>query len=150
MPPAVTILGFTGGELAAGVAIFVVTLLSSLAICVLVIARLPADYFVGAEPPPPPPGPPWKRIGRVAGKNLLGAVLVLLGAAMSVPGVPGQGVLTMLCGLMLLDIPGKRRLEQRVVRSPRVLRTLNRVRARFQRDPLLPPSGAIGGASLRA
>jgi hypothetical protein len=33
---------------------------------------------------------------------------------MSVPGVPGQGLLTILLGVMLLDFPGRRSLELKV------------------------------------
>jgi hypothetical protein len=55
---------------------------------------------------------------------------------MAVPGIPGQGVLTMIVGLTLLDFPGKRGLECRLIGRPRILRTINRLRARFGRPPL--------------
>ena len=70
-------------------------------------------------------------------KNLLGLVLVGLGVVMSLPGVPGQGVLTILLGVMLLDFPGKRRLELMLVSRPRVFRAINRLRARFDKPPLI-------------
>jgi len=44
-------------------------------------------------------------------RNAIGAVLVMLGVAMSLPGVRGQGLLTILVGLMLVDFPGKRTLQ---------------------------------------
>ncbi|HYG08570.1 MAG TPA: hypothetical protein VD835_01220, partial [Pyrinomonadaceae bacterium] len=62
--------------------------------------------------------------------------LVLFGVLMSLPGVPGQGVLTILMGVMLLDFPGKRRLELKLVSRPNVLRAINRIRQRFDRPPL--------------
>jgi hypothetical protein len=68
---------------------------------------------------------------------LLGAFLVLLGIVLSLPGVPGQGVLTILLGVMLLDFPGKRGLELKLVSRPKVLNTINRIRHRFDRPPLL-------------
>jgi hypothetical protein len=71
------------------------------------------------------------------GKNLLGLVLVLLGAIMALPGVPGQGLLTMIIGMTILDFPGKRRLEVRFLHRPRILGALNRLRARFGRQPLV-------------
>ena len=37
---------------------------------------------------------------------------------------------------LLLDIPGKRRLEQRLVRQPRVLNAISRLRTRYRRGPL--------------
>jgi hypothetical protein len=55
---------------------------------------------------------------------------------MSLPGVPGQGVLTILLGIMLLDFPGKRGLEASIVRRPRVLHAINSVRGRFDKPPL--------------
>ncbi len=69
-------------------------------------------------------------------KNLAGLVLVLLGGVLSVPGVPGQGLLTLVIGLLLLDLPGKRRLERRLLSRPRVYAAVNRLRARFGREPL--------------
>ena len=62
--------------------------------------------------------------------------LIALGAVLSLPGVPGQGVLTILIGLILVDFPGKHRLMRRLLTRPGVIETLNRVRAYFGRPPL--------------
>ena len=70
------------------------------------------------------------------GKNVAGVVLVLLGLVMALPGIPGQGVLTMIVGLTLIDFPGKRGLERRLIGRPHILRAINRLRARFDRAPL--------------
>jgi hypothetical protein len=70
-------------------------------------------------------------------KNVFGLLLLVLGIIMAFPGVPGQGVLTILLGLMLLDFPGKRQLEYRIVSRPKVLRAINRLRARFGRPPMV-------------
>jgi hypothetical protein len=56
---------------------------------------------------------------------------------MSIPGVPGQGILTILLGIMLLDFPGKRDLEHRLVSQPRVLNTINKLRHKFSKDNLV-------------
>ncbi|MEM9703446.1 MAG: PGPGW domain-containing protein [Planctomycetota bacterium] len=103
-------------------------------------ARIPADYFVGRRRPQPVS----RRTGRPRSaaavvslfflKNLLGATLVLAGIAMLV--LPGQGVLTILAGLMLTDLPGKRRLERAIVGRPLVLRALNALRRRRGVEPL--------------
>ena len=81
-------------------------------------------------------------LAAIIGKNLLGVVLIVAGLLLSLPGVPGQGVLTMLVGLLLLDIPGKRRFELALVRRKTVHRVINKLRARFDRAPLLvePPA----------
>jgi hypothetical protein len=113
-------------------AIMGVTLLAVVA----VIAALPADYYQEGVP-----GARQRRglvslVLRLA-KNLLGAVLVVVGILLSLPGVPGQGLLTILIGLMLLEFPGKRSLERRLLARPRVLETMNRIRARLGRPPLV-------------
>jgi len=43
-------------------------------------------------------------------KNLLGVLLFMLGLIMLV--TPGQGILTLLFGLMLMNFPGKYRVER--------------------------------------
>ncbi|REJ76825.1 MAG: hypothetical protein DWQ29_15470 [Planctomycetota bacterium] len=72
-------------------------------------------------------------------KNLLGVFLVLAGLAMSVPAVPGQGLLTILIGITLLDLPGKRKMELAIVRRKRVLRAINWIRAKAGRAALEIP-----------
>ncbi len=61
-------------------------------------------------------------------KNLIGVGIVLAGGAFLVLGIPGQAVVTILLGVMLLDFPGKVRLERRLVRSPWLLERVNRLR----------------------
>jgi hypothetical protein len=69
-------------------------------------------------------------------RNLLAVALVGLGIILSLPGVPGQGLLTILLGIMLSDFPGKERLERKIVGYPKVLQALNRLRQRFEKPPL--------------
>lgn len=70
-------------------------------------------------------------------KNLIGLVLIGVGIVLSLPGIPGPGIVTILLGLVMLDIPGKRPLETRLVRRPAVLQSINRLRARFDKPPLV-------------
>jgi hypothetical protein len=101
------------------------------------VVRIPADYFeVGAPPPSPRAGrrPVGHALLRL-GKNVLGCVLVAAGLAMLV--LPGQGVLTILVGVMLLDFPGKRRLQRWLVARRPVLRTINGMRGRAGQAPLV-------------
>ena len=54
--------------------------------------------------------------------------------------LPGQGILTLLVALMLLDFPGKRRLELWLVRRRGLVRGIDWIRERGGRDALrLPP-----------
>ena len=61
----------------------------------------------------------------------------MLGVLMAMPGVPGPGILTLLIGIMLLDFPGKRRLERRLISRSKVLETINRLPRRCGKPPLV-------------
>lgn len=111
------------------IASFVVSIL----FCTLVIAYLPSDYFLPNRQENRIRHPVL-RIGLKCLKNLFAVVLVVVGI-IQIP-LPGQGVLTMLIGIIISDIPGKRKLERRIIRSPVVLATANGIRSRFKR-PLL-------------
>jgi hypothetical protein len=74
-------------------------------------------------------------------KNLLGILLVMLGGIMALPIIPGPGILLLVLGVMLLDFPGKRRLEQWLVRRATVLNAMNRLRQRYGKPPLLVEHG---------
>jgi hypothetical protein len=124
-------------HLFAGASFAVVSVVLSLAVATLVLVRIPQDYFVAEERPPFARLPRPLRTLAILGKNLLGLAVIVAGILMSLPGVPGQGVLTMLLGLMLLDVPGRRRLERRIIAHPRVRHGIDRLRARFHRPPLL-------------
>ncbi len=131
-------LGLTGGNLV-WIAIFsVITFILSIVVTVVVLIKLPDTYFKAEhEREFWVERHPVLRWGGLVVKNLLGAVLVLFGVVMSLPGVPGQGVLTILLGIMLLDFPGKRSLETRIVSRPRVRSAVNALRERFGKPPLM-------------
>ena len=121
-----------------GVLLFLVTFAVSLAIVSFILVNIPSDYFRKDRPRELwSDRHPAVRFLGVFVKNLLGVVLVVLGILMSVPGVPGQGILTILLGIMLLDFPGKRELEHRLVSRPRVLKAINKLRHRFGKDELV-------------
>jgi hypothetical protein len=67
-------------------------------------------------------------------KNAVGVLFIVLGIAMLV--LPGQGILTLLIGIMLTNFPGKYRLERRVVTSKPILRNINKLRVRAGHEPL--------------
>lgn len=50
--------------------------------------------------------------------------------------IPGQGVLTMVIGLILIDFPGKYHLERGLMQRKHVLKTVNWLCARRQEPPL--------------
>ena len=111
-----------------------VSVVGSLVGCTAVIVYLPYDYFTAT-----------KRVSRIKQpglriclavlKNLFALLLIVVGIAQLV--LPGQGVLTILMGLVISDIPGKRRLERRLIRLPAILTAANAIRARFKRKPFV-------------
>jgi hypothetical protein len=118
------------------VGIFVLTFSISVALFGVLVVLLPERYFLQESNEYWRDKPAAVRWIGILGKNLLGVALIGLGLLLSLPGIPGQGLLTVLIGVMLLDIPGKRRLARWVLRRPRMLRSINRVRAWFGRRPL--------------
>ena len=128
----------TWQQVGLGVLIFIVTFSVSLAIVSLIVVKLPADYFKEDHPRNILPNHhPAIRYLVIIGKNLLGVLLVALGIVMSLPGVPGQGILTILLGVMLLDFPGKQSLEHKLVSRPQVLKSINKLRRRFGKPELI-------------
>jgi hypothetical protein len=120
------------------VLLFVVTFAISLAIVSFIMVRIPADYFKLDNPREFwVDKHPAVRLLAVFAKNLLGVVLVALGILMSIPGVPGQGILTILLGIMLLDFPGKRNLEYKLVSRPQVRNAIDKLRQRFGKSSLV-------------
>jgi hypothetical protein len=119
------------------VVIFVTTFIGSLAMVVAIVVCLSPRYFATKEWHFLEGKPPLVRWAGLIGKNLLGLALIGLGVLLSLPLMPGQGLLTIVIGLMLVDMPGKHRLARRIIRRPGVLKTLNRIRAWFGRPKFI-------------
>jgi len=103
----------------------------------LLVLRIPADYFAhpGRDGAKYPRRHLWFRWIWLIAKNLVGLACLFFGALMLV--LPGQGILTILIGIMLLDFPGKFRLQRWAVSRRGVLDSINWVRRRAGRDPLV-------------
>jgi hypothetical protein len=108
----------------------------------LLVARqfvvcLPADHFCTEHRRPVP------RVRQIA-QRVGGVLLIALGAVLALPGVPGQGLLLVLIGLMLLDLPPLRRLELRLLRLPLVNHAVNGLRGKAGKPPLQLPDDQPG------
>lgn len=114
---------------------FIGSLLATAIIVPLVLVRLPADYFRPGRTPPPPfrhfPAP--ARIPLVIAKNIVGLVLVGVGVMFLL--MPGQGVIVILIGVLLLDFPHKRRLEHWLISRGPILKLANWLRAKWHKEP---------------
>lgn len=115
------------------------TFVVSLILIPWVITRLPTDYFVDES----------RHISNTQNqhplvylslrifKNLLGGVLLIAGILILV--LPGQGILTILIGLGLVDFPGKFNLLRKIAQKPSVYKTMNWVRQKANIEPLQKP-----------
>jgi len=102
------------------------------------IVRLPEDYLVNdGQAGWLDKQPAVVRWGLRIFKNLLGVVLVILGIVMLV--LPGQGILSIVLGLSLVDFPGRHALQCKLIRRPKVIDSINWIRRKFQRPPLILP-----------
>ena len=113
----------------------VVGFIGSLIAIPLILVRLPPDYFDTRTPRHwmKDHHPLLRLLGLVA-KNVVGIVLLLAGFAMLF--LPGQGLLTMLIGISLMDFPRKRQLEAKMVGQPTLLGVINSMRHKFDKPPL--------------
>ncbi|MDA8963066.1 hypothetical protein N9F42_02885 [Pseudomonadales bacterium] len=114
--------------------------LAGLAITPFLIAAIPDDYFENRKRPKstyPPFSAAW--LIKKAFKNILGITLFISGIAMLL--LPGQGLLTLMIGLFLMDYPGKYRLEKKLLSYPLILNSINWLRRKRNKNLFkLPPS----------
>ena len=114
----------------------VATFVLSLILVPVIIVRIPEDYFTSKKSTTR-----WDEMNPVVKgiltilKNILGFILLIMGVLMLV--LPGQGLLTILFGIALIDFPGKHKLVRRLVSYPKVLNSLNWIRKKANKKPLL-------------
>jgi hypothetical protein len=119
-------------ELAFGVGSVVMFVGSLIAIPVILI-RVPNDWFVRSRP--------VRSLPVKIACWVIGPALIALGIAMLV--LPGQGLLTILVGLGILDLPFKHRLVGRLLSNPKVHGAIDKLRRKAGRGSLeLPVSSA--------
>ncbi len=126
----------TLGKILLGAGVFLVSLIINALIVGIVIVKIPANYFSSHYQQDFLPNSSWfTRWGVTIVKNVAGAILVILGIAMLIG--PGQGILSILSGLIMMDIPGKRPLEAKIIKRPAILAAANNLRSRYKKEPLL-------------
>lgn len=103
------------------------------------VSLIPDDYFQHPEPYRlyHQYKHPVIRLVIILAKNILGWLLIVAGIIMLV--LPGQGLLTLVLGLMLINFPGKRAVECKLVSNKKILRAINWLRAKRDKSPLLVP-----------
>lgn len=125
----------------------IITVIGFLTVGAKMLARLPPDYFINEAErrkrhyldPFPPSVRPVIHVAR----NVFGLLFVIIGAILLL--LPGQGLLTMLAGFILLDFPGKFACERWIVRRRQVKRAIDWMRHRAGQPPLeLDPDSGRG------
>lgn len=109
--------------------------LVSLLVFPLIIIFLPHDYFVRPQSPITSLNP-FRMLLRVL-KNAFGCFLILAGVLMLF--LPGQGLLSILLGISFIDFRGKRKLELRILRFPKIRLSVAWIRRKAKRVPILLP-----------
>jgi len=109
------------------VIIVILATIGSLLIAPIYLCRLPEDYLTSQ----------YKRsnnIFHIIIRNILGIVLIIIGIVLLF--MPGQGLLTMVMGLLLCDYPKKRAIESYILKLPKVYQAVNWVRNKAKKAPL--------------
>ncbi|HYE63869.1 MAG TPA: hypothetical protein VD997_17900 [Phycisphaerales bacterium] len=119
----------------------VILAVASVFIVPWIIIKLPADYFNSDEKRRGPLARLFdsnnsNRAGRITYKiikNVVAGLIILAGLAMLL--LPGQGLLVLVFGLLLADVPGKQRLINWLVCRKKVLGFLNWIRRKGKKPP---------------
>jgi hypothetical protein len=109
---------------------------ASLVVVPWLVVRIPTDYFATQRRPRTSfanQHPVLRWTGLIV-KNLTGVLLILAGIAMLI--LPGQGLLTVAIGVLLLDFPNKHLMERRIIRIQPVLKSINWLRRTANVGPL--------------
>jgi hypothetical protein len=122
-------------EMWVGLIIFsVIAFVGTLIAIPAILIRLPPDYFKNHHHKPwfANHHPVIRTLGLLI-KNIVGIIFLLAGIAMLF--LPGQGLLTMLLGILFIDFPGKHRLEQKLIQHPQILKAINAFREKSGKPP---------------
>ena len=108
---------------------------ASMLVAAWAVRRLPVDYL---SCPAVCRQPAEQAQRRKLLRNALGLVLLVLGLLMLL--LPGQGLLTVVAALVLMDFRCKQRFERWLLLRPGVFAAINRFRLRSGQPPLRAPA----------
>lgn len=121
-----------------GSLITVVSVAITYGLIIFGLVKIPADYFSSAyyeKRAAESRQHFFLRWSAAIVKNIVGFLLIVAGVIMIF--TPGPGVPTILLGLIVMDFPGKRPLEAKLIAQPAVLATINHLRSRYNKPPLV-------------
>ena len=113
-------------------------LIISVFMMVLIISFLPEDYFKSENrnliSSVQNSRYPLLKLLVLITKNFIGVLLLLSGILMLV--LPGQGILTIITGLVFMDYPRKYKFERKLLRQKGVINSINWIRSRLSKPSL--------------
>ena len=113
-------------------------LIISVFMMVLIISFLPEDYFKSENrnliSSVQNSRYPLLKLLVLITKNFFGVLLLMSGILMLV--LPGQGILTIITGLVFMDYPGKYKFERKLLRQKGVINSINWIRSRLSKPSL--------------
>lgn len=113
-----------------------VSLLASLILIPVLIIKIPNDYFIISHKEyvrSRVKHPVLRFIVHLL-KNSFGVVFIISGFIMLF--IPGQGLITLLIGVSLLDFPCKRKLEYKLISRPAIYKVINIIRHKAKKETL--------------
>ena len=122
---------------ASSIVMFIITLVA----IPIAIVRLPRDFFIRQNDPKASQSSNFfVRSGGFIVRNCIGIILIVAGILMLF--LPGQGLLTLLFGVSLLEFPGKTKFMHKLMgklNTRPVIARMNSLRRYFKRPPFVEP-----------
>lgn len=127
-----TLLAWSGG-------VVVVVSLGTIVLTPLLMVRIPPDYFSrpASQEVSQSLFTKMLRFLFLLARNVVGLMLLCIGVILLF--LPGQGVLTIFAAVVVMDFPGKRRLESWIVSRKPVWSVVSALRKKCHRPQLIPP-----------
>ena len=126
----------------------VIGFIGSLIVIPWILVQIPSDYFSHKKRQKHQWGsyPSVIRLILLLMKNILGFIFIISGIIMLL--IPGQGIITIIVGIILIDFPYKYKIEQWIISHPAILRSINQLRAKAKQSPIERSSGLGSGGVI--
>ena len=99
----------------------------SIIVTPIIICKIPHNYFIKEK----------KRISifKKIIKNIFGIFFLIIGFVFLF--TPGQGILTILIGIIFLDFPNKKNLQMKFIKKYKIIKPLNYIRRKFNKKEFI-------------
>jgi len=110
--------------------------IGSLIVIPWILIQIPSDYFSHEKRQKHQWGsyPPIIRLVLLLIKNIIGIIFIISGIIMLF--IPGQGIITIIIGIILTDFPDKYKIERWIINHTAILKYINKLRAKAKQSPI--------------